>query len=390
MTTSSAADADVVIIGGGPAGAAAAIGALRARPESRVVILEKEEIGRDKTCGDALSPHAVRTLAVLGALDTLHGYAPVRRSVLALPDGTTGTADLDVPGYVIPRATFDRRLLETAIDHGATLVRHRVRSTSRRGDSYLFDGVVEAPVVVDASGAAAVMRRLLAGERPPKRHEAVAVRAYATEGPDNGLHIVVDDLNWPTAYAWAFPVRLRDGGVTFNVGYGLNAEKARVGTWSRQRLWERFEELLPGYVVDETTRSGAVLPLSTARAGLGGDRVLFTGDAAHLVNPITGEGIAYALTSGMLAGRAAVINDDPVASYTSDVHHELGAHHRSIRAAAFVLEHSGMRNRLFRAGIKCFEGNNASAVMELLSGAGTVSAALALEGAWAFITDRRR
>jgi flavin-dependent dehydrogenase len=123
--------------------------------------------------------------------------------------------------------------------------------------------------------------------------------------------------HWP-AYAWVFPV----GDGTANVGYG---ELIRATPPTRAELTTRLHALLPD--LPPVPLRGHRLPLSPGRPRLAHGRVLLVGDAASLINPLTGEGIYYAVLSGALAGAAAT-TPDPARSYRRSLRHRLGTHFR--------------------------------------------------------------
>lgn len=302
---------DVAVVGAGPAGAAAALSALRTRPRAKVLLLDRYDFPRDKACGDGIAPHALDELARLGIADVLADRVPVRQLRLVSPRGTPAALDVARPNVVVPRTLFDARLVEAAVARGAVLERRTVRSLDE----------VDAHVVVGADGANGVVRRLLGVPRPPAETVAVAVRGYAASPPgEPAQEIVMDGRDWP-AYAWRFDT----GTGTSNVGFGMLLPTLRARDHGRAELERRLVELLPSAAGAERLRSHH-LPLSTGRPVQPPGRVLLAGDAASLVNPLTGEGIYYALLSGRLAGVAAVSEGDPGTTYRALLNRELGRH----------------------------------------------------------------
>jgi flavin-dependent dehydrogenase len=103
-----------VVVGAGPAGAAAALEAKRLRPQATVALVDKAGFPRDKACGDGLGPHAVDELEALGAAGVLEGYPPIRGLRLRSPRGMEVAGDPARPNFVIPRSVLDARLVEAA------------------------------------------------------------------------------------------------------------------------------------------------------------------------------------------------------------------------------------------------------------------------------------
>ena len=122
---------DVIVVGGGPSGSAAALRALQLRPSARVAILDAADFPRDKACGDGIAPHGLEVLRDLGVHDAADGYAPIDLMRLRTPGGVELLAKLRSPAYVIPRKVFDERLVRAAVGRGAELIKHRVRSIER-------------------------------------------------------------------------------------------------------------------------------------------------------------------------------------------------------------------------------------------------------------------
>ena len=109
-----------MVVGAGPAGATAALAALHADPSLRVLLLDRSDFPRDKSCGDGIAPHCFEELASIGVTGVEDGWTPLTRLELARGDqSVAGT--MARPVYVIPREVFDARLVERAVDRGATL-----------------------------------------------------------------------------------------------------------------------------------------------------------------------------------------------------------------------------------------------------------------------------
>jgi len=333
---------DVVVVGGGPAGATAALAALRARPGASVLVLDRAAFPRDKVCGDGIAPEALDVLAVLGVAPAAltEGFAPVPRLRLTGPSGAVVERAMSRPAAVVPRLTFDARLLAAARAAGAEVRQALVRSVEPRSDGVVVDGSVRADVLVAADGAESVVRRAL-GIPPNRPHQtAIAIRGYAPDpiGAPDVQVIATTEQRWP-AYAWSFPL----GEGRANVGYG---ELVSSGV-TRGGLLAGLDALLPG--VEPAGLRAHRLPLSTGRPRLPDGRVLLTGDAASLINPLTGEGIFYAVLSGALAGAAAALGPEAGRAYRRALRRRLGRHLRHSSAASRVSRWPVVMDAAFRA-----------------------------------------
>ena len=330
---------DVIIVGAGPGGSAAAISSLRARPSARVLILDRAPLGRDKVCGDGVSPEAAREIANLGLPSLLSPSERVFRFRLVAGEAeTTGAAP--VPGYVVPRAELDGRLMHAAEEIGAIYRQHAVREVHQDSNRVVVDDKYSASIVIGADGANSTVRRAVA--QPPNRgrHMALAIRGYAPV-PDgfDGLYLRWDPVPCSgLSYAWAFATAHG----TVNLGYGT------ASVMTRAQMEDRAAELLLGFTVRSTRMSGHLLPLSTQMPRPAVGRVLLVGDAASLVNPLTGEGIFCALASGALAGSSAVAAHAG-ASYVRALRRRFSRQHRQLRALYPLLERPSVIATALRA-----------------------------------------
>jgi menaquinone-9 beta-reductase len=325
---------DVVVVGAGPAGCSAAAAVLRSRPATSVLLLDRADFPRDKPCGDGIAFEALAALDRLGfsAAGLVSGYPPVRRLSVRSPAGVVATREMAEQVHVVPRLVFDGRLVDQLRGRrGVEIRRHAVRRVDVDNGVPVVDREIRARVVIGADGAGSVVRRAVApAARPPT---AIAIRGYAPEPPhQSGTQVIaMTGRQWP-AYAWSFP--LGDG--TANVGYGELLVGSRPVT--RALLLERLCELLPGVDPAPARLRAHHLPLSTGRPPIVAGPVVLAGDAQALINPITGEGIFYAVTSGALAGAAAAValngTADAGTTYRRLLRHRLGRHFRHTAALA--------------------------------------------------------
>jgi len=202
---------DLVVVGAGPAGASAALGALAQRADARVLLLDRADFPRDKVCGDGVAPHALDVLETVGVTGLLADWpvAPrLRISVVGAPGVPVVEQAMSRPAQVVPRAVLDERILRAALDRGAELRRARVRDVHQDGAGVgvvLSDGeVVRARVVVAADGAHSEVRRALGAASVPLQRPgttAIAVRAYAPVLPEHdGVQVLAfsEDTDRPS------------------------------------------------------------------------------------------------------------------------------------------------------------------------------------------------
>jgi geranylgeranyl reductase family protein len=291
---------DIAIVGAGPAGSVAALAALTERPNSRVLLLDRADFPRDKSCGDGIATHVLDVLGPLGAADVVDGWTPLQR--LSLSRGAHAVhGRMARPVWVIPREVFDARLVDHAVAAGAQLIRHRVRDVRVEAAAVVLDDRFRARTVVAADGAHSNIRASMTGHRGGRR--AIAIRGYAPTSPGRvGRQIIRYGEGRPQpSYAWAFD---RGDGLS-NVGYGELIEGRDRP--ARAQLLGHLDELIPGCVEHGRQWRGHHLPLSGW--GWGDEQpdgpITYAGDAAGLINPMTGEGIYYAVATGALAGRSA-------------------------------------------------------------------------------------
>jgi geranylgeranyl reductase family protein len=323
---------DVAVVGAGPAGAAAALRVLQLRPDAHVLLLDAAAFPRDKTCGDGIAAHVLDLLDALGVPHMDRLGPPVPRLRLRSPSGRVVERACARPNRVVPRAVFDAELVAAAVARGAQLHRHRVRRLDVRPDRVVLDGSIAARVVIGADGANSTVRRLLGAPATPPSATAVAIRGYAPTTVDPDTLVIEFARGRYPAYAWSFP--LPGGGA--NVGYGVFD---RRGSGSRADLLQGLRELLPGHEPAPETVRGHHLPLSTGPRHHPDGRVLLAGDAASMINPLTGEGIFDAVASGVLAGQAALLDAGAGAAHRVAMGRSFGRHQEHGAALARLVRH---------------------------------------------------
>ncbi|PZS16486.1 MAG: hypothetical protein DLM54_11140 [Acidimicrobiales bacterium] len=379
--------ADVVVVGAGPAGSAAAITLARAGRE--VVLVDKARFPRDKCCGDGLTTGALRRLQALGLqpdavpswtrVDDVWISSPAGRVVeLALPRGRGTYA------AVARRTDLDAALVDLAREAGATVLEgHRMVGarltagcagsrgdagcTGYRGNAGGRDsgGRDSGSVVVDLVGRDELAARYAIGAdgmwSPLRKAMGVAEPGYLGEwhafrqyfsgvGPaaTAGLWVWFEPELLP-GYVWSFPL----GDNRANVGFGIRRSPG-VATGDMGEQWTELlsrphiREVIGESAQPESAHRAWPIPARVATSPLtaGGGRALFVGDAARATDPMTGEGIAQALETGELAARAilAAGNEAPeraAAIYRRGVRMGLVPDHWMAAACSRGLAHRG-------------------------------------------------
>ena len=381
---------DLVIVGAGPAGTSTALGALREEPSLRVLLLDSQDFPRDKSCGDGIAPHVFDALGDVGVSDLQTGWRPVDTLEMAAGDSVVRRR-MRRQAWVIPRRVFDARLVDEAVRAGTVLQRHRARALHRDGDHVRVDDHARARVVVGADGAHSVVRRWLG--HPAPRRQALGLRGYApTPASRRGLQVIRHGPRRQPAYAWAFD---RGDGYS-NIGYGELLPRAGDGRPppSRTVLLDQLDELLPGAADQATSWRGHHLPLTGWSLRPRRGAVVLVGDAAELINPLSGEGIFYAVSTGIQAGRAAAraLRVNAPAStgtrYATAVRPLLGSHLRHTWAA------SGLSSApaVVEAGVRAAARDQATFedLVELGLGDGRITPRLARQLAGSLVTTVRQ
>ena len=303
---------DVAVVGGGPAGVAAAI--TLARSGREVILVDKAQFPRDKCCGDGITTGAVRRYAALG-LDpsTVASWQRVDEVILRSPGGRTTAFPLP-PVAVARRVDLDAAFLDVALDAGVKVHDgHAVTGGQVTNGTVVLDvdgvGAVAARYAIAADGMWSPLRKLFGEERDAAYlGHWHAFRQYFTNVGDDARRAMWAwfEPDVIPGYVWSFP--LADGAA--NVGFGL--VRSGVPTGAMKSMWP---ELLARPHIAEVLGAGSIVeashkawPIPCDRdvdlLAAGGGRVLFVGDAARLADPLTGEGIAQALESGTEAALA--------------------------------------------------------------------------------------
>lgn len=385
-------DADVIVVGAGPAGAAAAFHCASAGLD--VLLLDKASFPRDKICGDGLTPRAVAELVRMG-LPVREQDGWIRNKGLRVIGGghrieLAWPEISSYPAYGLAKArmSFDHTLVEHARSAGAkvherTSVSGPVRDErtgrilgvtarpvdeagKRAGD----DVVYRAPVVIAADGVSARLATGMGLNKRDDRPMGVAVRTYFRtprhDDPWMESHLELWDgapgrSNLMPGYGWIFS--LGDG--TANVGLGSVSStaaatkvdyKALFAAWMRNAPaeWEFTEENQIGQV------RGAALPMGFNRGPLYGNGLMLAGDAAGMISPFNGEGIAYGLQAGRVAADAiaqglargtAAGRERAFATYERRMKDDLGGYYTLGRLFVRLIEHPEIMRICTRYGL---------------------------------------
>lgn len=307
---------DIAIIGAGPGGSTTAT--YLAKTGARVLLMDKAKFPRDKTCGDALSPNAIKILEDMGLLDDLEDFGFRLNGVrLVAPDGNgmeapvTQKQGLPDHLYIAPRLQLDNLLVQNAIQAGVEFKPSlKVSDILVENDQVIVlgsnrkvAGRFSAKAAVLAVGVSTPLLKKL-GLMPRSPKFAVAARAYYENlaGLDDLMEIRFDSAPLP-GYGWIFPT----SATSANIGAGF-LKRSRKLPLTAKGVFDKFLNHPPiQEIMENANQVGAVksypLRMDFATARTFDDRLVVVGEAAGLVNPFTGEGIDYAMESGQIAAQ---------------------------------------------------------------------------------------
>ena len=340
---------DVIVVGAGPAGCAAAT--WLAQQGISVILVDKAKFPRDKVCGGVVSPLAERCLEKLGLGEWVSDGCFPRPNALELffPAGRSVRIERgrELPdiGTVIPRFDLDYALVRRAISAGAKVLEETRAVTvsvgssgvcvdcSRRGDSL----AVQAKLILAADGSAASLSRAIIPAR--KRPNGIGLRAVVrSETLGDEDYRIFFMRRFLPGYCWIIPM----GDSLFNLGIGLllsdsGGVRANLLGGFRTFLADpRTQSLLGQFELVEKPRGHPARVLNPLAAELVAERTLLLGDAASLIHPLSGEGIGPALHSGILAAaqarralEAGRFSKGALEPYAVDIRRSFGRDYRS-------------------------------------------------------------
>lgn len=306
---------DIIICGAGPAGSTCAL-ALEASG-LRVALIDKQGFPRDKICGDAVAPYVPNVLNTIhpkhkAAFEQFKEKETVRTLRIVAPNQKKIDLNFPKKGVISMRMHLDHFLFEQAkkIPTVTTFTGKAVSDvqvTAKKASVTLKDGaILEGKIIVGCDGAQGVVAKQLTENKIDLKHHSAAVRVYYknVKGIPNQtfeLHYLEDVM---PGYFWMFP--LPNGFV--NVGLGMVSQAIRAKKINLRKELIRIIEETP-YLKERfegaeqvDSPKGFGLPLGSRKVKISGDRFMLCGDAASLIDPLSGEGIGQAMISGRYAG----------------------------------------------------------------------------------------
>ena len=316
---------DVAVSGAGPAGAMAALTAIKLGLE--VFVWDKAIFPRDKICGDALSGKVVEVLkkydpSLLEELRMSHIQVGSWGLGFYSPDGNClkvpfrlnyNTAD-EPPGFLATRMDFDNLLANRLRKIAGSCFVENVESVGVEQEKEYIQirlsngNLVKAKTLIVADGAHSTLAKSLGGMKMEPAYHSAGLRVYYEGVLDTDpehyieLHFLKDTL---PGYFWIFPL---PNGIC-NVGLGIRSD---VVSKKKINLKKSLNDIIENHPVFKerfkaakaiSPVQGFGLPLGSIKRPISGNRFLLTGDAASLIDPFTGEGIGNAMISGWLAAK---------------------------------------------------------------------------------------
>ena len=322
---------DVIIVGAGPAGSAAAI--IMANRGHDVLLIDQHKFPRDKVCGDGIPPGSVQLLNQLGLDEKIRtaGFNQINAMRVVSPNNMALDFSFTPKGsrtgfYIAPRREFDYLLQQQALSSGAKFLADRVSGVSKHNSK--INGIllqsgqdITARVVVGADGSNSIVSRSLHQNQTNTNSKLIGIRGYIS-----GLETVTGCAEYYflkaifPSYGWIFPT----GPTTANIGLGLYVSAYQSLDSSLQDLLDKFlqhEHIRERLAQDHQVVNAKAWFYHLAEKKLkpvAFNGAVLVGDAATLMDPLSGEGIRNALHSGIIAGEvihdALTTNDCTLAS----------------------------------------------------------------------------
>ena len=370
---------DVLVVGGGPAGAAT--GFWLAKAGHDVCVLERKAFPRDKTCGDGLTPRAVHQLREMGLEPAIAARYHRHDGLRAEAHGIT----LELPwpdhpvfpsyGYVVRRRDLDWMVAEQAAAAGAELRQSSEALRPLTRDGHVIGALVKdkasgetrevhARYVVVADGSLSRFGRALGTARNKSYPQGIAIRGYF-ESPlsadpwiESCLDVHDRDGRSLPGYGWIFP--LGDG--TINVGIGLLSTYKGYRDVNTTHLMNEWAATAPErWGIDPDAMlappTGGRLPMAGSVNPKVGPNWLIVGDAAGSINPFNGEGIDYAYETARMAADLideAIVSGtgQPLQRYTAMLDDEYGLYFKVARSFARIIGQPVLMRELTRVGMR--------------------------------------
>jgi digeranylgeranylglycerophospholipid reductase len=343
-------DVDVLVVGAGPAGAVAAWEAKRAAPELDVVLLERDPaVGSPVRCAEGVGDAGLREFVNPDGADWVSRR--VTDVIFEAPDDTQVVLANSGLGWILDRTRFDARLAAEAARAGADVrVGAEATAMTRNGDDRWHVTVKErartdgyrARVVIGADGVETMVGRWAGLDTRVPARDMESCAQYVLQGIEfnaDAIYLQFGTAIAPGGYAWIFP---KGVGVA-NVGLGIVALKSD-GRNARQYLDDWIARRFPGGVRTGSTVGGVIVHTTITHTYA--DGVLVAGDAAHMINPLSGGGIVNAMKAGRLAGctAAAAIRERDTSARRLSAYHKawmdlLGEDHLKYYRLKQALEH---------------------------------------------------
>jgi geranylgeranyl reductase family protein len=371
MSDAGTREFDVIICGAGPAGSTCALAL--ADSGLRVAVLEKNNFPRDKTCGDAVAAYVPKVLATINSsltrsLEDFKEKVSVNICRLVAPNQKALDLRFNQTGFISRRIDWDNFLFEkaSAQTNTAFFLNHTIRDvriTSDKATVTAGDTEFKGRLVIGCDGAHSVLNRKITGTRPHPDHHCGAVRAYysnVSEIPDHTfeIHLVKDIL---PGYFWIFPVKNN----LANVGLGVLSSAISKRKMDLRSSLQKVVEEIP-YISDRfknAERIGKIegfgLPLGSRKVPMSGDRFMLCGDAASLIDPLSGEGIGQAIVSGRYAGWQTKkcfeennFSAGFMRQYDAQVYQKFWSRHRKNHFIQHLMNSEWLLNGVFNAALK--------------------------------------